>query len=468
MNTSANDPGVPPSAYPSFTPVTAPVPPGMPSAWSAVALLHPFSPPQSNDPNPTTPFFQLCVANITCVPGVFFSAQIAGCESGTTWWYIIDNNGTFVSTDQGANFTPVNMGWSVPNDWFGGQLSAASCAGSSQLNWIPDGPAVDWWRAPVPNTNPPAATWMWFDSSAGPPVRMMFGQGPVAGTNLGDPTQLALFQMYSFTYIPVYDVIAPTPGPPVQWSTPTFPGFAVGNPFGFQNFVWNPNFGMTVFMTPVNEVYKPLPTRVLYVWKPDAAYSVFSDRAQNTLMLYSYNPGNPQDLELQEALLTGPAPAGTPPPPEAAESFLINGYPDQNPTCMGGSGSKFHFPQEAPDWVSTPGVGGTIQATLTNAPIIGPGQTVTIYSVLFPPSGSNYPDSTYLWTWYAPTDATGVNSRPITFMQSQSGVGVGTSLALADYFYYENFAEPIDPSNFGIPSYCSAQTRSRGLRRRLP
>jgi hypothetical protein len=53
-------------------------------------------------------------------------------------------------------------------------------------------------------------------------------------------------------------------------------------------------------------------------------------------------------------------------------------------------------------------------------------------------------------------------------MQSQSGVGVGTSLALADYFYYKNFSDPIDPANFAIPAACSAQTRKTGLRHRLP
>jgi len=53
-------------------------------------------------------------------------------------------------------------------------------------------------------------------------------------------------------------------------------------------------------------------------------------------------------------------------------------------------------------------------------------------------------------------------------MQSQSGVGVGTSLALVDYFYYEDFAQPIDPSNFAVPASCSLQTRKMGLRRRLP
>jgi hypothetical protein len=53
-------------------------------------------------------------------------------------------------------------------------------------------------------------------------------------------------------------------------------------------------------------------------------------------------------------------------------------------------------------------------------------------------------------------------------MQSQSGVNLGTSLALADYFYYQAFQQPVAPSNFDIPSACRTQTRHLGLRRRLP
>jgi hypothetical protein len=81
MTERLNDP-VPPSAYPSFQPMYGD-PPAMPQAWSCTALLHPFSPPFSTDPQPNNPFFQLCVANITCMQGQFLSAQIRGCLYGT-------------------------------------------------------------------------------------------------------------------------------------------------------------------------------------------------------------------------------------------------------------------------------------------------------------------------------------------------------------------------------------------------
>jgi hypothetical protein len=464
-NSNGVDP-VPPSAYPSFQPVTTP-PPSMPPLWTAVALLHPFSPPLSSDPKPNNPFFQLCVANLAYMEGVFFSAQVAGCSYGN-WWYLVTPDGTQLSEDGGTTWTSVNMGWTLPSNWFGAQAANALCAGSSPLNWMSTQP-VDWWKVPVPLPPPSkhlsAATWMWFDSSTSAPVRMMFGYGPPSPT-MGDPTQLAFFQMYSFTYFPSFNVVSSL-AKPTQVMTSSFPGFQVGNPNGYENFVWNGNFGMTAFMTPVNEAFNPLPTRVLYVWKPDSEYSVYSDRAQNTLMLYTYNPNTPtQPIVSQEALLTGPAPAGIQPPPDSDTGFLITNNADGSQACIGGS--NFPFPQEPPDWVSIPGVEGTIQATINMNPVVAPNTVITIYSVLFPPAAPNYPEATYLWTWYAPQNSSGTESRPVTFMQSQSGVGVGTSLALADYFYYQDVPEPIDPANFNIPSACSQQTRKIRLRRRLP
>jgi hypothetical protein len=460
---------VPPEAYPSFQPMNGAMP-QMPTAWVCTALLHPFSPPVSDNPSPDSPFYQLCVATITYQQGQFLSAQIAGCIFGT-WWYVITPGGTQLSTDQGGTWTDIDMGWSLPTTWGGDQAPNASCAGTSPLNWMAT-QNVDWWKVPVPlpNNSPPAATWMWFDSNLQVPVRMMFGNGPPSPTK-GDPTQLALFQMYSFTYFPVFTVLE-SASQPTTWTDPTFPGFAVGNPNGYEHFVWNSNFGMTAFMTPVNENFNPLPTRVLYVWKPDGEYSVATDRAQDTLMQYQYNDTNTQ---AEEALLFGPAPQGTTPPPGADVAYLITYYRSFiTPTCIGGS--NFPFPQEPPDWVSIPGVQGSIQATITNNPVLCPNGTVTIYSVLFPPALPNYPNATYLWTWYAPMNDSGTQSRPITFMQSQSGVGVGTSLALADYYYYEEFSTPIDPANFRVLPACAnqpqnktqAQVPKKALRFRLP
>lgn len=449
---------VSPSAYPTLQAVQSAAP-AMPPSWSGVALLHPFSPPLSTDPTPDNPFFQLSVANIACVAGSYFSAQISGCDYGN-WWYMVTRDGTFVSTDQGASWTGADLGWSLPQNWFGAQIDQAACAGSSPLNWMP-GPRVDWWKVPVnpvPGT-PSAATWMWFDSSTEAPVRMMFGQGPPTPV-MGDPTQLALFQMFSMSYLPEFSTQAPAQ-PPSVWTPPSFAGFQKGNPNNYPAFTWNTNFGMTAFMTPVNESFNPLPTRVLYVWKPDAEYVLASDRSQNTRMVFNYNQFPGQPIGVQEALLTGPAPQGIEPPQNSATSFLINYNTDGTQACHG-SADGFDFPQEPPNWVSRPGVQGTLRATITNNAVLCPNTVVTVFSVLFPPSGTNYPEATYLWTWYAPQDASGEQSRPVTFMQSQSGINKGTSLALADYFYYEAFSQPIDPANFAVPACCPLpQARSK-------
>jgi hypothetical protein len=58
-----------------------------------------------------------------------------------------------------------------------------------------------------------------------------------------------------------------------------------------------------------------------------------------------------------------------------------------------------------------------------------------------------------LWTWYSPNDdgSNGVNARPVVFMESASSISEGgTSLALADYYDYQEFADPIPPETFLI------------------
>ncbi|MDT7808421.1 MAG: hypothetical protein QOJ70_2234 [Acidobacteriota bacterium] len=461
---------IPQGAYPTLTPFTGAAPP-LPTAWECVALLHPFSPLQSTSTpeDAANPFFELCVTYINYQAGDFLSAQVFGI-SGRSWWYIVGEGGTSVSTDSGQTFNSVDVGWSLPDPnsgWFGGQAQNANCAGTSPLNWM-NTQEVNWWSIPVGTTTPPAATWMWFDAQSNAPVRMMFGQGPLASPSMGDPTQLALFQMFSFTYFSSFTVLQQTSVPTIM-EFPNFPGFSAG-PNNFELFTWNLNFGMTVFMTPVNQTFNPLPTRVLYIWKPDDAYQVTADRSQNTLMKSTYNPN--AGYTAQEALLTGPAPDLVPPPsqpwppPGSDNSFLINYNGNEVTRCVSGS-AGFLFPEEGPTWVSTPtpdGPIGAIQACIFDNPVLCPGNTVMIVGVQFPPgvpippsTTTNYPDSTYLWTWYSPISPDGTSSRPVTFMQSQSQLGEGTSLALADYFYYEEFDSWLDPANFEIPPECSLE-----------
>lgn len=433
------------SEYPTLQPFTGSHP-ILPQYWKCTAVLHPFSPIQKNSTpaDILSPFFEVCVATVYYAEGIGLNALLEG-SSGNKWWYKITPSQTTVSTD-GVNYTPIDLGWKIPTtNWFGNESSRADCAGTSYLNWM-KAQKVDWWKIPVGDSSPPPATWMWFDSETHFPVRLMFGQGPVISPTMGDVHQLALFQMFSFTYFPSFEKLTSNPLN-LHLVEPDVVGFSFGNPNNYELFEWNSNFGMTVFMTPVNEEFNPLPTRVLFVWKSDDQYKVSSDRSQSTLMKYTYNPQNP--FTSQVALLTGPAPHTVTPPPNSGAGFLIDYVEGHVTKCIGFG--NFPFPQEAPNWVQLPAVKGTIQATVVNNHALCPNNTVTILSVLFPPSGKNYPDSTYLWTWYSPLNASGTSSRPVTFMQSQSGVGKGTSLALADYFDYEEFLAPIEPCNFAVP-----------------
>lgn len=446
-STTCTDP-IRDSQYPQLTSFTGSQP-KLPSYWKCTAVLHPFSPLQSNSTpaDQASPFFELCIASVSYAEGVGMNALLVG-TSGRKWWYKITQTETLVSTD-GVNYSPVDLGWEIPTtNWFGEKSNEAECSGTGYMNWM-EAQKVDWWKIPVGTTKPPPATWMWFDNSTKFPVRLMFGQGPIKPT-LGSPDQLALFQMFSFIHFPSFEPLSSN-SLDETLVIPNIKGFTFGNPNNYQLFSWNTNLGMTAFMTPVNEEFNPLPTRVLYKWKSDSEYKVTSDRTQNTLMKYIYNPQNP--FTAQKAVLTGRAPKGVPPPRNSGTGFLANYHSDTLTKTV--AFSNFPFGQQPPAWVQIPEIEGKIHATLVNNPVLSPNQTVTIISALFPPSGDNYPNSTYLWAWYSPLNASGSSSRPITFMQSQSGVGVGTSLALADYFAYEEYKEPIDPCNFTPPPFIS-------------
>jgi len=422
--------------------------PVLPATWECTALLHPYSPPPSSAPQ-ATPFFQLCVAAVSYVQGQVLSIQVTGIDDGGTWWYKVTPTGTTLSLDQGNSWQSVNMGWSLPTtQWL---TQTPTYFETSYLNWM-QAQQVDWWKQPVPNSN--ATTWIWFDSATALPFRMMFGAPPPSPT-VGDPAQLAFFQNFSFTYFPSF---TPTSNPNVSvWSPPDIPGFQAGNPGDSQLVVWNDCFAMTTFMTPVDSASFPLPTVVLYQWKPDVNYQETTDRSQLTVMSYEYNPS--AGYSDQVALLYGAAPSGVQPPPNAGNGYIYNetifltrGYP----TPIVWSCQNIGLGQEPPNWASIPAVDGTIHAQVTNNPALCPGQSVNIISVLFPPT-TEYPQGRYLWTWYSPFPGSdGTHARPVTFMESASDIAEGgTSLALADYFEY--FESPVWlPSEFfALPAICS-------------
>jgi len=368
------------------------------------------------------------------------SIQITGSEYGT-WWYKIMKNKTTLSTDKGKTWTTKDMGWSLPSrNWL---PKGSVLAGSSPLNWM-KAQIVDWWKFSAPNGI--AATWIWMNrDNKNLPLRMMFGGSPPSPTT-GDPKQLGFFQNYSFTYFPSFEKTKSS-NISDNWHNANIEGFVFGNPQNFVKPIWNSNFGMTTFMTPVNKKYNPLPTRVLYKWKDDEDYQDLYDRVQNTVMQYTYNPNSQQATEV--ALQFGVAPGEYKQPSEDTGTFfsyVLNS--DQTQNC-----SRMPLGQEPPNWFYIKGVNGTLHATVTDNSVLGPNETVMIMTVLFPPSDA-YPQGRYLWTWYSLLDATGKHSRPITFMESGPSASAGADLSLADYFDYKEFNEEISSDYFTVPNAC--------------
>ncbi|NQZ56245.1 MAG: hypothetical protein HRT88_02080 [Lentisphaeraceae bacterium] len=234
------------------------------------------------------------------------------------------------------------------------------------------------------------------------------------------------------------------------------PGFSFDNVPGYDFYKWNTNFSMAAFMTPVNVDFNPLPTQVVYKWEEsDTAYeksdSVY-ERAQATTLHYTdYNPD--QDIKTQEVIMYGAAPKNMSVKPEGSgSSYFIDFNKDGTQSC-----TQQPLGAEPPNWVSIPAVEGTIQATTSASfPLTHDGQPIMIVSCLFPSNGP-FEESTYLWTWYSPESENGKNSRPITFMQSESSIGVGTSLALADYYDYNHKNEPIADEYFMTPDSCNSK-----------
>ena len=437
---------------PELSPSSSGERPELPERWQCTALLHPFSPPPQEDPQPGTPFFQLCTATIGYIDNQVLSVQIVGCSYGE-WWYKIGSDQTELSTDRGNTWTTVDMGWTLPSrNWLSDQ---ATCVGKSYINWMA-AQMLDWWKQPVEKSeaSAPAATWFWFESegaNAGLPFRLMFGNPPPAPEK-GDPEQLAFFQNFSFTY---FSEFRATFNPVVdQWSPSEIPGFQPENPSDYKKVIWNDNFGMTAFMTPVNANFAPLPTRVFYKWKPPVNYQQLTDRGQSTLMYYTYNPDINPKIKTVEALLFGSAPKdfSGPPPPNNGLGFSYTIYDDIPPECEKIEVDGIPIGQQPPEWAYLGK--GIIHACVTNNPALCPDQTVTISSVIFPPS-DEYPQGRFLWTWYSVfPGSNGTHSRPVTFMESASAIGVGTSLALADYFDYQELTEQIPSSCLQLPAIC--------------
>jgi hypothetical protein len=331
-------------------------------------------------------------------------------------------------------------------NWFGDQAANARCAGSSHLNWM-QAQTVDWWKIPVPRSKEGAATWMWFDSETQLPFRLMFGYPPPAHDQ-GEPTELALFQMFSFTYFASFER-----GAAPESGTVEIPGFAAGNPKHDELVEWNRNFGMTTFMTPVSETFNPLPTRVLYHWAEDHDYRVLTDRAQETLMWFTENPSDPRTYE--SVFLYGVAPTHVSAPGRSNRSFQVDMKKDGSLTCAEIKPEGMALGLQPPNWASLPAAQGAVHACVEDNAALCPQNRIAVIAVLFPPT-TEYPQGRYLWTWYSPFPGSkGRHARPVTFMESASSIAEGgTNLALADYYDYRELEGDISPSCLTLPGGC--------------
>ena len=402
---------------PSFRPI-------LPEEWSATAFLHPFSPPQTGKLDKDNLFTQLGIATFSYSSKLnLFFIKVQGCK-GERRLYKMDDKDTYIWKD--GKWTKVDMGWEFPNrDWLG---SNAVYAGSSPLNWMNEDKVMAWWKQP----HDTSATWFWYDKT-GAPFRIMFGTPPPSILK-GDKTKLAFFQMFSFTYIvnfkPVFMVSENIfNNKPIQ----SF-GLECGNPDSFKPFNWTSYFAMSAMMVPVDFKSDPLPTQVTYRWEYGLWKGRRTDRLQTTVF---YNPG----LLSTAALFGGWKGTQHKGDGYRLDSNMLNwthacekitaegiGIGQQPPWWPMLGKAKvlavIRKPTSAPaDWVS---------------PFTGTNRTVAILGVLFPPHLPQYPESTYLWTWYDYTEYSERQgpARPITFMQSASKINEGTSLALADYFQY--------------------------------
>eukprot|EP00040_Diaphanoeca_grandis_P002949 m.23194 g.23194 ORF g.23194 m.23194 type:complete len:687 (+) comp14112_c0_seq1:168-2228(+) len=439
----------------------------LPNRWTATALLHPFSAPQS-DPAPKGPYFSLSVADISYTP-TQFQVHLKTCD-GDEWWYDMQPGvfrGVRVRSSTDANPDGpgeiLDLGWTFPStNWLGEDDDPNwGCNGASPLNWM--SPSESYWvkkadHQPLsPDSLNASSTWFWFDKTTGFPKRMMFGGTPLNMTH-GIESKLGFFQMFSFSYITKFHAYPQGASMPTTLSldTPSIPGFECGNPKDLPPFTWSSLQGLSSWLVPVNPIYNVLDTAFYYSYSADQS-------TQSVQVTEMDNTFNPNQTELRDtAVLFGA---------NANDSILaafnhcpgwIVLAPNRSNLVHNLSVDGVGLGQQKPDWISlgnksatdpalvVPRIMGTIsgESELTDS-----NETVAIWGVNFPPGNQKYSNgvtetliytkSNFLWTWYAyPSEGSQVTTpRPVVFMESASPIGEGTSLALADYFDFFNYEE---------------------------
>ena len=403
--------------------------PILPEEWSATVLLHPFSPRQSQYTAKDMLFTQLAIAMLAySSKRKLFYINVQGCSEGT-WHYKMDGKNTYIWNRD--NWLEVDMGWDFPSrDWLD---ESSTYVGNSALNWMKEDEDMAWWK----QRNNNSSNWFWFNKK-GVPFRIMFGTPPPS-ISKGNKNNLAFFQMFSFSYIvnfhPAFENL----------TSFSIAGLKCGNPYSFEVFNWTSHFTMSAMMIPIDFKSNPLPTSVFYRWD-DSWNGKREGRLQTTNLYNTYNVN--QGLVSTAALFGG----------WSDEHYKPDGYLLDSDTstwthrCERVIVDDMPIGQEPPWWpiLGKAQIMAVIRKPLYSpanwvSPLTGTNRTVAILGLLFPPHPPQYPDSTYLWTWYDYTEFSEGKgpARPITFMQSASTLGEGTSLALADYFDYFQLEEDV-------------------------
>jgi hypothetical protein len=208
--------------------------------------------------------------------------KLYGLRSGSADFFVMGRNTYSLTSEDGCKDLG-DTGWRpLPRKLL---AHNAECQGSAPIAGTP----VDWWKLP---SNPaPAASWIWYKLSDQSPFRLMFAH---------PSDSLSVLSWYAFSYqlrfeaLPQTDLASiartcqgATPGsagvgraalrdtisalarspsstadqireiaPELQASCPDVP-----LP------IWPDILGMTIFMSPINRHFSPLPTEVLYDWE---------------------------------------------------------------------------------------------------------------------------------------------------------------------------------------------------------
>ncbi|XP_066917720.1 uncharacterized protein [Clytia hemisphaerica] len=425
---------IPPLHIPKIVTDEEPVRKPLPESWTAFALLHPFAEAQGDGAEKDFPFSKIGHAKISYdVHRALMNVLLINCEKQSWWFQISGNSNLTRMSRNGTDWTDVDLGWSLPSrDWIGPQ---EEYVGHSPMNWMSNEVDVDWWKKNNKNTS----TWKWFDrKNNGLPFRLLFSAPPPSNVK-GDPENLALFQMFSLSYIATFEDHF-TEIEDLHLNGIPITGFKCGNLHDWPMFDWTHHFSMSALKIPVEYSHNPYPAKVYYHWKNDANYTGNPfDRSKSTIFYNDYNQadrletirsdvfGHWDGIEKRdgvayltktsidswktscEKMLDGDQPMSQHPPwwPQLGQAKIMGII-------------EFPTNDTASTWVS---------------PLTGSNRKVAIVHLTFSPHLPNFPNSTSLWTWYDYEDfLQGGNARPVFFMHSLPQANMEMSLSHADFF----------------------------------